>query len=376
MLCITLVGYTYIVYPLILIIWSSSKQNKIVYDAADKLPFVSVVISVYNEEEHIEERINNLKSLNYPPDLIEILIGSDGSDDATNEKLKSLTDVRIKTRFFQVRRGKAAVLNDLISEAKGEIIVLSDANTFYERSTVHSLVRPFYDATVGAVCGELLLHSDLKTVGSVGEASYWNYENIIKLYESRIQTTLGGTGAVYAIRKTLFNLLPTNKMVADDFLIPMNIIKRGFRNYYEPKAVAYENLSNSVSGEFKRKVRISTGNFYGISEFSELLHPKYGFVAFALWSHKIIRWSVPFLLILIFLLNIILSFTSPFMSVILLLQLAFYASSVLGFILDSMKLKAGLLGLPYYFVAMNAALFVGFFKFLFSNQRPTWEVVR
>lgn len=374
--CITLIAYTYVFYPLVIYVWSSLKPALPSRNAAPALPSVSIVISVYNEEAVLEEKLKNLAALDYPSDRIEIIIGSDGSSDRTNVMLSASDLPIVRPILFPQRRGKAAVINALIAQAKGDIIILSDANTFYDASTARSLVEPFVDPTIGAVCGELILQSESGMAGSVGESSYWNYENIIKSNESRIHSTLGATGAVYAIRKDLFVPIPTEKVVADDFLIPMNILMQGYRNCYEPRAVAYERLSNSISGEFRRKVRISAGNFTGIAEFARLLHPRFGFIAFALWSHKIIRWIVPGLLPAALLLNVFLAARSEFYQALLYAHLFFYLLSVLGFLLDTLKLKAGILSFPYYFVAMNAALLVGFVKFILGRQRPTWDVVR
>jgi cellulose synthase/poly-beta-1,6-N-acetylglucosamine synthase-like glycosyltransferase len=170
--------------------------------------------------------------------------------------------------------------------------------------------------------------------------------------------------------------LPTTKAVTDDFLIPLNIAKRGFRTKYEREAHAYEKGADSISAEFRRKVRIGAQNFNTIAEIVPLLHPRYGFVAFALWSHKIIRWCVPFLLLGLIAATVVLASHTSFYAWTLRGFGVFVVTALAGYMFEKLKVRVGLLTFPYYFLAMNAALLVGFLRFAFKKQRPTWEVVR
>ena len=360
-----LIIYTYLLYGVIIWVWSKFKRKKI-----DKvecyIPNVSVVISAFNEENIIHDRILNLLEVDYPKDKIEILIGSDNSSDNTDEIIKKFNQDNVHLFSFSIRRGKASVLNDLIPKAKGEIIIFSDANTFYRFNTVQELVQNFSMKNVGAVCGELILKPGLINTSGKEENIYWTYENALKKMESMIKTIAGATGAVYAIRKNLFVSLPINKAVMDDFLIPLEVIKKGYAIKYNPLAIAYENSVDSIQKEFRRKVRIGAANFHGIKNFAELLHPRYGFVAFMLWSHKIIRWCVPFLLLICLCSSAILSFCSDFFLNVLCVEITFLVLSILGFLAEKFNINIGNLRIPYYFLAMNAALFIGFIKFLFK----------
>ena len=340
------------------------------------LPRVTVVISVYNEARNLPAKLDNCREIDYPPEKLEILFGSDGSTDGSVALIESASIARTRVISFAERRGKAPVLNDLIRETEGEIIVFSDANTTFRTDTVRSLVRHFEQPDVGAVCGSLTLRSDDRTAGGFGESAYWKYENLLKLLESQIETTVGATGGVYAIRKSLFKPLPTKTSVPDDFVLPMNVLRNRSRIVYDPEAVAFEDLSNSVLGEFQRKVRIGTSAFYSIRELTDLLRPGNGFAAFALWSRKIIRWFVPILLILTFLSSGILAQDSRFFSITFVLQVAFYGSAFIGFLMEKSGIRLGFLGLPYYFTAMNLALLIGFVRFLGGKQTFTWEVIR
>lgn len=375
-----LILYSYVLYPLLLVLWSNRsrmKGNSVSTEVPDKkLPRVTVIISIFNEEAIIEERIDNLLSIDYPEGKLQILIGSDGSFDGTNEKLRRYANSSVTVRFFDNRRGKASVLNDLIKESRGEVIVLSDANAMYARDTIRQLAKHFHDPVIGGVCGELVFTTDKTTPGGIGENFYWTYENSLKKLESDVKTTLGASGAVYAIRKDLFEPLPTKKVIMDDFLTALRVVQKGYRLKYEPSALAFERLSNSVLGEFKRRVRIGAANFHSISEILPLLHPRNGFVAFALWSHKIIRWFIPFLIIGLVISTVFLAGNSAFYQTMFVAEIVFTIFAVLGFLSEKFGFKIGVLGLPYYFLAINAALLVGFIKFLLGLQKPTWEVVR
>jgi poly-beta-1,6-N-acetyl-D-glucosamine synthase len=373
---VAVIAYTYFLYPAILVFISRVKKSHGAVSETSFLPRVAMVVSVYNEEQIIEEKLQNTVRIDYPSDMIRFVFGSDGSDDRTNEIMARHEDERFDFRLFKERRGKARVLNDLVPCSDAEVIVLSDANTFYEPDAVGRLVRHFRDPGVGAVCGQLVLDADNRTAGGWGEGNYWQYENFLKRLESEISTTLGGVGPLYAIRKDLFVPLPTTKVITDDLLIPLNIIKKGFKMKYDEKAIASEKPANSVKGEFRRKVRISVGNFHGIAEFWPLLNPKYGFVSFALWSHKILRWSVPFLLIAVAISSALLAMESLAFKYLVMVEGVFVLAALLGLLLEILRMRSSVVGLVYYFLATNAALLVGFFKFLFGRQRPTWDVVR
>ena len=368
--------YSYLFYPLLvaLIVRVVGKRATSSDDAY--LPSVSVVVSLYNEEAVLPEKLRNLDALEYPTDRIRFLLGSDGSTDRTNELLAAWKTPAGRVVCFPRRRGKGPTLNDLMAEATGEVVVFSDANTLFEPGTVRRLVCRLADPAVGAVCGELILKAEENDTGGIGETSYWSYENWLKRMESDFDTLLGATGGVYAIRRSLYVPLPPGKSVTDDFLIPLKIVMQGFRVIYARDAVAFERTSGSMRGEFRRKARIGAQNFSVIGEIAPLLSPAAGFTAFALWSHKIIRWCVPFLAIAAFLATACLAPVSAFYGWMFALELGFLLLGGAGFAADRWKLDIGSAGLPYYILAMNLALLVGFFRFLARRQDATWEVLR
>jgi biofilm PGA synthesis N-glycosyltransferase PgaC len=371
-----LIAHTYVLYPLILIAVNAVRPRRPASVAGGTLPRVTVAVPLYNEEAVVEAKIRNLEACEYPADRLEILLGSDGSRDRTNAILEGGT-WGPATRFaiFPQRRGKAALLNDLVASSTSDVIVFSDANATFAPDTLLRLTAPYQAADVGAVVGELTLESD-RTAGGRGEGLYWRYENLLKRLESNISTTIGAVGPIYSIRRPLYCPLPTHTAVMDDFVIPTDAIRQGYRVVYEPSALAFERPSNSVHGEFRRKARIGASNIQGVPRFLPVLSPRYGFAAFALWSHKVLRWFVPVLLLVMLATGLVLAPGSPFFTAVVWLEAAFVSVALLGVALESLHVKAGALGLPYYFIATNLALLVGLFRGLRGRQAPTWDIVR
>lgn len=376
-LSIGLIVYTYALYPIILLVWYRLLSSKPAVPA-DHLPTVSLLIAAHNEESTIEAKIQNVLDIDYPVDKIEVLIGLDGCTDTTLQILKKHTYSHIKVIEFIERRGKSAVINDLAGRAENDILVFSDANTTYNRETVRKLVRHFKNSEIGGVCGKLRLIPYNRNASSVGESVYWQYENMLKLMEGSIKTTIGATGAIYAIRRSLYKNLPVDQIVMDDFLIPLAVVSQGYRVIFDTDAVGYERTTASMDHEFSRKVRIGIANFVGLNEIRSLLSPRWKFVAFALWSHKVIRWLVPLFMISILLSNIclLLMTESPLYLATFGLQALFYGLAGIGYVLDRYNLPLGVLGYPYFFVSMHFALLLGLIKFMQNERQPMWRVFR
>jgi poly-beta-1,6-N-acetyl-D-glucosamine synthase len=376
-LSIGFIVYTYVLYPIILLVWYRLFHNKPAL-SNDYMPTVSLLIAAHNEENTIEEKIQNVLAIHYPADKIEVLIGLDGCTDTTSEILKKYTYSHINVIEFNERRGKSAVINDLAGRAENEILVFSDANTTYDQETVRKLVRHFKKTEIGGVCGKLKLIPYNRNVSSLGESVYWQYENMLKLMEGSIKTTIGATGAIYAIRRSLYKNLPVDQIVMDDFLIPLAVVSQGYRVIFDTDAVGYERTTASMDHEFSRKVRIGIANFVGLNEIRSLLSPRWKFVAFALWSHKVIRWLVPLFMISILLSNIclLLLTESPLYLAAFGLQALFYGLAGIGYVLDRYNLSLGVLGYPYFFVSMHFALLIGLIKFMQNKRQPMWRVFR
>ncbi len=336
-------------------------------------PSVSILMSVYNEETIIEEKIKNFFELDYPQGKLQLIIGSDGSKDKTTEVIKKFQNERVKLLSFKERRGKSAVLNSLVTDATADIIIFSDANTFYRSESIRKIVSHFSDKRVGGVCGNLILNNpDERNIGGWGEKIYWNYENKIKELEGKIKTTIGATGGIYAIRSELFKNIPVDKNIACDFLIPLRIAGDGYEVVYENEAIADENTSKNIKKEFIRKVRIGVQSFQVLRFIIPFLNPLKGFVSFGLWSHKIIRWFTPFLMVVVFITNFLLIDYTLY-RFLFLFQNLFYLFALFGLLLNLFKKRFFLFSAPFYYVTINLALFVGFFKYIFTQQKPIWE---
>ncbi|HZI11347.1 MAG TPA: glycosyltransferase family 2 protein [Myxococcus sp.] len=330
---------------------------------------VSLVVAAYNEASCIGQKLENSLALDYPAEKFEVLIGSDGSTDGTDDIVRKCPDGRVRLSPA-ARAGKTTVLNRCIPMAKGDIVVLSDANTMIEPEAIQKLVRHFEDPEVGAVCGKLKLYNPTKQ--DYEESAYWSYESLIKMYEGRRGAVVGANGGLYAIRRTLFTELPASTIV-DDFVIPLRILEKGYKVVYEEAAVAHEETTEDYGKEFGRRARIAAGNFQSLRMVPGLLLPTAGFPAFAFWSHKLLRWCAPALMGVALLANLFL-LDSMFYRVTLFGQALFYALAYLGKV---GALKRGtakrVASVAYYFVTMNMAIVVGFWRFLRNSQRAAWD---
>jgi cellulose synthase/poly-beta-1,6-N-acetylglucosamine synthase-like glycosyltransferase len=314
--------------------------------------------------------VRNALALDYPADKLQIVIASDGSDDGTAEIVQRFADRGVVLLDYPERRGKATVLNDSISELTGEIVLLSDANTCTDPSAVRNLVRWFDDPTIGVVCGRLVLTDPV--TGYNVDSLYWRYETFLKKCEGRLGALLGANGAIYALRRELYTPIPANTIV-DDFVIPLRAkLRTKCRIVYDCEAVAREETPANVGAEFHRRARIGAGGFQSIGVLWRLLDPRNGWVAFTYFSHKILRWLCPFFLVMAFAANAAL-WDQPLYGNLLVGQIAFYVTSVLAAFLPVQARVLKPLRLTTMFTAMNAALLVGFCRWLRGNQRAAWK---
>jgi len=379
LICVGLPIYSYVGYPLLLFVSAVAVQaardagyllsRKERRQISARKPRVSVILAAYNEEKVIERTIKHWLALDYPPELLEIIVGSDASSDRTVEIAQQYSAQGVRVLAFPERRGKMAVISDSAACAEGEILVLSDANTIVRPDAVAKLVRHFDHASVGAVCGELHLVTPGGTPGH--EGAYWRYEVTLKILESRLDSVLGANGAIYAIRRELFPKLPHN-VITDDFMIPMKVRAKDFRVLYDPEAIAIEEAPTSISDEFRRRMRIGAGNWQALWHCRSLLLPWRGFVSVAYGSHKVIRWFTPFLLPVGFLASALL-LSNPIGRLLFTLQACFYLAALLGWLLGRVGFRIGLLRLASYFLAINAALGLGMVRGVFGLQRAAWR---
>lgn len=374
-LTILLLFHAYILYPVSLWIltWFQSKPET---GKPNSYPSISIIISAYNEEKVIAERIDNIKNLDYDFNKLELIIGSDCSSDTTNEILthKSQEYGWIRTQIFSTRRGKANVLNDLAHLAKNEILVFTDANTKFEKDALLKLVSKFSAEKVGGVCGRLELEEPTDHFDkSNREKLYWKYETQLKKLEGNLGILIAANGGIYAIRKELFIKFPDYEAITDDLYQTFAVLDQGYDFLYAFDAVAKEEVSKKIITEFRRKVRFAATNFQTLKFFKSLLFNKKLLLPYAICSHKLIRWFVPWLLIVLFFTNLFLFDYSRFYYIIFLLQIAFYLSAITGYFLNLAKVNISLFSLVYYYLVTNLALLIGFFKFLTKKHSYVWD---
>lgn len=369
-----LVIYVYFGYPFLLALFSRRRTAPASPNGQD-LPFVTLLISAYNEKSVIAEKLQNALALDYPRSRLDILVVSDCSDDGTDEivLLRAVDGIRL-VRSAE-RLGKSAGLNLGVRQALGDILVFSDANAIYEPDAIRMLVRHFSDPRVGYVVGNARYVEHLGQPASAqSEGLYWKLETWLKEKESDFGSVVGGDGAIYAIRRELFTpLRPTD---INDFLNPLQIIVRGYRGRYDPSAVCYEQAGDTFEKEFHRKVRIISRSLNAVRRAPRTLlpwtQPRHWL---ALVSHKVLRWLAMIFLFMLFILPLLL-WHSPFYRAAFFLQLAFYSLALLGWARRNQKESPRVLYLPYYFCLTNLASLLGVVKFLTGSLSPTWQTVR
>jgi cellulose synthase/poly-beta-1,6-N-acetylglucosamine synthase-like glycosyltransferase len=377
---VALIGYTYAGYPLLLLVMASLQQMRRDLSLAlghnrrknfhdPELPNVSLVFAAHNEAAVIVGKMRNCAAIDYPANKIEILIGCDACSDDTAELARNAGGANATVFDYRERSGKPAVLNRLVAAAKGEIVVFCDANTMFEAHAVRSLVRHFSSPAVGCACGELRLRPS--ETGARNEGFYWRYEGCLKFFESRLNMLVGANGGIFAVRRSLFQPLPPRAIV-DDFLIAMEIRRQGHQVVFDCDAAGYETAAASVREEFVRRVRIGAGNFHALLMTWRMLLPGAGRIAFSYWSHKVLRWIAPFAMLTAFGAAVALS-SRPFYAVCAFAGVALGMAGVLGYRQALRSIHRGVWAAPYYFLSMNLALLIGFWKFASGQQGAVWQ---
>lgn len=364
--------YTYLGYPIA--IWLLALLRKREVTKAQITPRVSVIVACHNEQDNIEGRIRNLLGSEYPADSIEIVIVSDGSTDFTAEVARSYAMDRVNLFAYEARRGKATALNIGVEIARGDIVVFADARQSFEPIAIRELVSNFADPAVGAVSGELLLDGRENSSVSDGVGLYWKYEKWIRKSESQSGSTIGATGAIYAIRRELWRPLPENTIL-DDVYAPMAIALDGHRVVFEEKARAHDLATESAGREFARKVRTLTGNYQLCQLMPRLLVPN-RLLLVQFYSHKLMRLMAPIFFLILFAANLILVVSSAGATQLLyraafVSQLIFYTCVLAGGYLLKRNRKVRLLNFAYVFSLMNAAALVGLVYFV-RGKRNIW----
>jgi len=339
-------------------------------------PSVSLVISAYNEQDLLPKKMENALSLSYPQHLIEIAVTSDGSTDDTNKIIQDFANRygSILPCISEQRKGKTACLNDFVPQLKGEIIIFSDANSFYDKELIRRIVRPFADPGIGLVTGSTTYVASLENKSTSGTGLYSGLEKLTKILETRTGSCVGADGAVFAIRKSLFSPLHPDDI--NDLVIPFQVLSKGCRGILEPSVFCTEEAT-AQTGEFQRQVRITTRTLRAIFKHKHLLNPfQYPLFSFKLFSHKIMKFLTPFCLFTLLTTNVLLAVGSgTFYKIMLVLQGVFYGCALIGF-LEKPEGQGSWIGNCRAFLMVNLAYLVGWFKYLAGETYTAWKPQR
>ena len=378
-----IVFYTYVGYGIVL--FAILKIRRAVFGSAKNKDFnasyepdVTLFIAAYNEKDFVAEKINNSRELDYPKEKLHFVWVTDGSDDGTPEELARYIDVQV--HHLAERSGKIGAMNRGMAFVKTPIVVFCDANTMLGKESIRRIVRLFSNDKVGCVSGEKRIFSKEKDSASgAGEGLYWKYESMLKKWDAELYSVVGAAGELFAIRTELYQEVERDTLL-DDFIISLRVAQKGYTIQYDPDAYAIENASANVKEELKRKIRISAGGIQSVIRLRSLLNIfRYGTLSFQYISHRVLRWTLaPLSLLLMLPIGLILAvnagiFTNQFYAILFWLQILFYGSALVGWYLENRSIRLKILFVPYYFFIMNLSVFLGLKRYLKGSQTVNWE---
>ena len=356
-------GYAYVGYPLILAVWSLFRGRPVARGVYR--PTVTIVIAASNEAKRLPDRLRNCLEQDYPSSLLNVVVVSDGSTDDTVAAIDGQFAPKVAVVELERHYGKAVALNHGVAVARGDVIVFTDARQRFASTAISELVSNFGDPHVGAVSGELVLEAVEEGEGFVGVGLYWRMEKWIRRKESEIDSVVGVTGAIYAVRRSLWKPLPPGTIL-DDVLVPMQIAARGYRVVFEHRALAFDRLAQDYEIEFRRKVRTLAGNYQALSLAPELLSPWRNRLFFQFFSHKLCRLAAPFCLLALLFANIFRM--DGWLYYLLLTQAAAYAAAIAGWYLTSIGIRERYTASAFTFCLLNFAALVGAKRFLVDDE--------
>jgi poly-beta-1,6-N-acetyl-D-glucosamine synthase len=374
-----IVLYTYIGYGIVLYALIAIKRlfkGKPSLPSTTKLPTATVIIAAYNEQDFIEAKIQNTLATEYPAQLITYIFITDGSTDNTPNIVAKYSQIQLL--HSPDRKGKIAAMHRAMQTVHTDIVVFTDANTFLNKQAFINIARHYQNPTVGGVSGEKRVQINETGDAAASEGLYWKYESALKKWDSELYSVMGAAGELFSVKTSLYKPVQSNAII-DDFMISMEIVKKGYRIIYEPNAYAVENGSENVQEELKRKIRIAAGGIQSIVWLKSLLVPfKQPLVSFMYISHRVLRWTVtPFFMLACLFSNIVIVSQNPYQqwlySVLLLAQVGFYSLALIGWYFESKQIKKKAFFVPYYFCMMNYAVLAGIVRYIKGNQTVLWE---
>ncbi|MGG9961988.1 glycosyltransferase family 2 protein [Ferruginibacter sp. SUN106] len=373
----TYVGYGIVLYFIIKLkrIFKPAKTHG--FNGAYQ-PEVTLFIAAYNEKDYVADKINNTLSLDYPKDKLQVVWVTDGSDDGTPELLKKYNNVTV--HHLPERNGKISAMNRGMKFVTTPIVIFSDANTMLGKESIQRIVRLFANPTTGCVSGEKrIINKESDVASGAGEGLYWKYESALKKWDAELYSVVGAAGELFAIRTELYRDVEKDTLL-DDFVISLRVAQDGYTIQYDPEAYAVENASANVKEELKRKIRISAGGIQAVVRLRSLLNIfKYGTLSFQYISHRVLRWTLtPLCLLVLIPVGFMLAYNEGLLSfgmyaTLFGLQLLFYIAALTGWFMENRSTRIKALFVPYYFFIMNLSVVLGFFRYMKKTQSVNWE---
>ncbi|WP_018912603.1 glycosyltransferase family 2 protein [Thiomonas sp. FB-6] len=365
--CAAFVVYTYAGYPLVMAALAAMRKAPEPPALGDAdLPAATIVMSAYNEAGRLPAKLDNLRELHYPLDRVQVMVVSDGSTDETETILARRSDVRMVA--LPLRRGKAHALNVALQQVSTPVVVFCDVRQDLDPDALRWLARDLADPRIGVVSGELS-HRPSRTRTGQNVGLYWRYEKWIRKAESRLHSTVGATGALYAMRTVDWRALREGAIL-DDFDNPMQVVRRGKRAILEPRAVAWDVVQEDAAGERRRKIRTLSGNFQSFADSPWLFSPLSNPVWFQFMSHKVFRLLVPYALLAALAASLLAQ--GPVYRVACALQAVFYGLAAIGHGWPAAR-RSRLVSLAHVFCELNLAAVWGLATFLRGRIDPRWE---
>ncbi len=362
--------YVYFIYPLIIFLFSKLFDKH--FKKGEMLPSLSIIIAAYDEEKDIALKLKNTLSLDYPKSLLEIIVGSDGSTDRTNEIVRGFETNGVKLIAFHQNRGKTWTQNDCVKVAKHDIIIFMDAASVCDKNALRKIVANFDDSRVGAVAGRIVYTTSRENLVTKSQGLYWRYEQLMKRAESKLGALIGVDGPLYAVKRNLYTPLPLT--VLGDLMTPLLIRRNGYSVVLEPEAVSYEHTTKSSIDEIRTRRRVALRGFIGLFSYPNLLNPlNQPLLACQIVSRKIFRWAVP-IFFLAMMISLIFLIKHIFYLMILLGMISFLIFAFFGF--KNIRSRNSLFLLPYYFTLVNWAALLGIIDFLRGKRIVSWKPIR
>ena len=364
------VVYVYAGYPFTLALIGMLYRRPV--QRAPATPRVTIVIAAYNEQAHIGDTIRNKLEFDYPHDQLEIIVVSDGSTDATDEIVSGFAEHGVRLLRQEPRQGKTAGLNRAVAAASGELIMFSDANSMHARDALRRIVENFADPAVGYVTGKMVyVNEDGSLVGD-GCSAYMKYENVLRRLESHIGSIVGVDGGIDVVRRSLFQPMRADQL--PDFVLPLRVVAAGYRVIYEPLALLKESTLSRAADEFRMRVRVALRSFWALLDSRQLLQPfGHGLFCFQLWSHKVLRYLIFLPMAVFAVASVALWNAGPLYQLAVLAQVLTYGLVALGALVPNSRPLQRVIALPSYFVLVNLASGIAFWRFLKGEKQVLWK---